>query len=81
MDAQTRCTLPISTAHQGRRASAESSTSRVPMMNAIRHYVMVAHSGDLEPGTGKTVDANRMPLALFNVSGVYQRATVSWSVM
>ena len=35
------------------------------MMNAIRHYVMVAHTGDLEPGTGKTVDANRMPVALF----------------
>ncbi len=32
---------------------------------------MVAHTGDLEPGIDKTVDVNRMPVAPFNVNGVY----------
>jgi len=41
------------------------------MKNAIKQYVMVARKGDLEPGTGKTVDVNGMPVALFNVNGVY----------
>ena len=34
-------------------------------------YVMVARTGDVEPGTGKTVEVNGMPVALFNVNGVY----------
>ena len=41
------------------------------MKNAIKQYVMVARKGDLEPGTGKTVDVNRMSVALFNVNGDY----------
>ena len=41
------------------------------MKNAIKQYVMVARKGDLEPGTGKTVEVNGMPVALFNVNGVY----------
>ena len=37
----------------------------------MKRYVRVARKGDLEPGTGKTVDANGTPVALFNVDGVY----------
>ena len=37
----------------------------------MKRYVRVAHKGDLEPGTGKTVDVNGTPVALFNVDGVY----------
>ena len=39
--------------------------------NVMKRYVRVAHKGDLEPGTGKTVDVNGTPVALFNVDGVY----------
>ena len=37
----------------------------------MKRYVRVAGKGDLEPGTGKTVDVNGTPVALFNVDGVY----------
>ena len=37
----------------------------------MKRYVRVARKGDLEPGTGKTVDVNGAPVALFNVDGVY----------
>jgi nitrite reductase/ring-hydroxylating ferredoxin subunit len=37
----------------------------------MRRFVKVAHAGDIEPGTGKTVNANGTPVALFNVDGVY----------
>ncbi len=39
--------------------------------NAMKRYVRVARKGDLESGTGKAVDANGTPVALFNVDGVY----------
>lgn len=34
-------------------------------------FVRVARKGDLEPGTGKTVDVNGTPVALFNIDGIY----------
>ena len=37
----------------------------------MKRYVKVAGKGDLEPGTGKTVDVNGTPVAIFNVDGVY----------
>ena len=37
----------------------------------MKRYVRVARKGDLEPGTGMTVDVNGAPVALFNVDGVY----------
>jgi nitrite reductase/ring-hydroxylating ferredoxin subunit len=37
----------------------------------MKQYVRVARKGDLEPGTGKTVDVNGTPVPLFNVHGVY----------
>ena len=37
----------------------------------MKQYVRVVAKGDLEPGTGKTVDVNGTPVALFNVDGVY----------
>ena len=37
----------------------------------MKRYVRVAHTGELEPGAGKTVDVNGTPVALFNVDGVY----------
>ena len=37
----------------------------------MKRYVRVAGKGDLEPGTGMTVDVNGTPVALFNVDGVY----------
>ena len=37
----------------------------------MKRYVRVANTGDLEPGTGKTVDVNGTPVALFNVAGIY----------
>jgi len=37
----------------------------------MKRYVRVARKEDLEPGTGKTVDVNGTPVALFNVDGVY----------
>ena len=43
----------------------------VTTRNAMKRYVRVARKGDIEPGTGKTVDANGTPVALFNVDGVY----------
>ena len=43
----------------------------VTTKNVMKRYVRVAHKGDLEPGTGKTVDVNGTPEALFNVDGVY----------
>ena len=39
--------------------------------NAMKRYVRVARKGDLESGTGKAVDVNGTPVALFNVDGVY----------
>jgi len=39
--------------------------------NVMKRYVRVAHTGELEPGTGRTVDVNGTPVALFNVDGVY----------
>ena len=39
--------------------------------NAMKRYVRVARKGDLESGTGKAVDANGTPVAIFNVDGVY----------
>ena len=43
----------------------------VTTKNVMKRYVRVAHKGCLEPGTGKTVDVNGTPVALFNVDGVY----------
>ncbi len=37
----------------------------------MRRFVNVARVGDIEPGTGETVNANGTPVALFNVDGVY----------
>lgn len=37
----------------------------------MKRYVKVARKGDLEPGTGMTVDVNGTPVAVFNVDGVY----------
>jgi len=38
---------------------------------AIGDFVRVAHRDEIAPGTGKTVDVGGMPVALFNVDGVY----------
>ena len=43
----------------------------VATRNAMKRSVRVARKGDLESGTGKTVDVNGTPVALFNVDGVY----------
>ncbi len=37
----------------------------------MRRFVNVARVGNIEPGTGETVNANGTPVALFNVDGVY----------
>ena len=39
--------------------------------NVMKRYVRVAHKGELEPGSGKTVDVNGTPVALYNVDCVY----------
>ena len=39
--------------------------------NVMKRPVRVAHKGDLELGTGTTVDVNGTPVVLFNVDGLY----------